>query len=239
MLGEVTHLQAIVDDLTVLTEDPHKLPPASEQVIHFRLIILPATMTKHYKNMWRWMALFHYSSCSVFPAACPKFLICNCHMSLQVIRDLKGSDYSWSYQTPPSSPSSTGSRKSSMCRYSPISHTHTHTYQDLSQYFVNGGYNSRCLCPEMHGPNFYPYIFSDMISHNHLHCRHTCRHTLTHVHVEPDSHRPSSRSTRLSTFALGRFAVLKLLTARLGPELWKWQQERVWKLLLETNVWPI
>ncbi|KAM4618712.1 MTSS I-BAR domain containing 2a isoform 2-T2 [Polymixia lowei] len=63
MLGEITHLQAIVDDLTVLTEDPHKLPPASEQVI----------------------------------------------------RDLKGSDYSWSYQTPPSSPSSTGSRKSSMC----------------------------------------------------------------------------------------------------------------------------
>uniref|UniRef100_A0A8C6W0B0 MTSS I-BAR domain containing 2a n=1 Tax=Nothobranchius furzeri TaxID=105023 RepID=A0A8C6W0B0_NOTFU len=63
MLGEITHLQAIVDDLTVLTEDPHKLPPASEQVI----------------------------------------------------RDLKGSDYSWSYQTPPSSPSSTNSRKSSMC----------------------------------------------------------------------------------------------------------------------------
>uniref|UniRef100_H2MNM1 MTSS I-BAR domain containing 2a n=1 Tax=Oryzias latipes TaxID=8090 RepID=H2MNM1_ORYLA len=63
MLGEITHLQAIVEDLTVLTEDPHKLPPASEQVI----------------------------------------------------RDLKGSDYSWSYQTPPSSPSSTTSRKSSMC----------------------------------------------------------------------------------------------------------------------------
>lgn len=32
MLGEITHLQPIVDDLTVLTEDPHKLPPASEQV---------------------------------------------------------------------------------------------------------------------------------------------------------------------------------------------------------------
>ncbi|XP_034032885.1 MTSS I-BAR domain containing 2a isoform X2 [Thalassophryne amazonica] len=63
MLGEITHLQAIVDDLTVLTEDPHKLPAASEQVI----------------------------------------------------RDLKGSDYSWSYQTPPSSPSSSSSRKSSMC----------------------------------------------------------------------------------------------------------------------------
>ncbi|XP_016396517.1 MTSS1-like protein isoform X1 [Sinocyclocheilus rhinocerous] len=63
MLGEITHLQAIIDDLTVLTLDPHKLPPASEQVI----------------------------------------------------KDLKGSDYSWSYQTPPSSPSSSGSRKSSMC----------------------------------------------------------------------------------------------------------------------------
>ncbi|XP_072551224.1 MTSS I-BAR domain containing 2a isoform X2 [Salminus brasiliensis] len=63
MLGEVTHLQAIIDDLTVLTTDPHKLPEASEQVI----------------------------------------------------LDLKGSDYSWSYQTPPSSPSSTGSRKSSLC----------------------------------------------------------------------------------------------------------------------------
>nr|XP_046253392.1 protein MTSS 2 isoform X3 [Scatophagus argus] len=68
MLGEITHLQAIIDDLTVLTTDPHKLPPASEQVI----------------------------------------------------KDLKGSDYSWSYQTPPSSPSSSGSRKSSMC--SSLSH---------------------------------------------------------------------------------------------------------------------
>ncbi|CAB1321281.1 unnamed protein product [Coregonus sp. 'balchen'] len=32
-----------------------------------------------------------------------------------VILDLKGSDYNWSYQTPPSSPSTTMSRKSSMC----------------------------------------------------------------------------------------------------------------------------
>lgn len=32
MLGEVTHLQAISDDLKALTSDPHKLPPASEQV---------------------------------------------------------------------------------------------------------------------------------------------------------------------------------------------------------------
>ncbi|TRY85217.1 hypothetical protein DNTS_009261 [Danionella cerebrum] len=63
MLGEATHLQAIIDDLTVLTTDPHKLPEASEQVI----------------------------------------------------LDLKGSEYNWSYQTPPSSPSSIGSRKSSLC----------------------------------------------------------------------------------------------------------------------------
>ncbi|KAG7270749.1 hypothetical protein CRUP_010583 [Coryphaenoides rupestris] len=33
MLGEVTHLQTISDDLKALTSDPHKLPPASEQVI--------------------------------------------------------------------------------------------------------------------------------------------------------------------------------------------------------------
>lgn len=32
MLGEITHLQGIIDDLVVLTADPHKLPPASEQV---------------------------------------------------------------------------------------------------------------------------------------------------------------------------------------------------------------
>ncbi|XP_061919380.1 protein MTSS 1-like isoform X8 [Entelurus aequoreus] len=63
MLGEVTHLQSISEDLKSLTSDPHKLPPASEQVI----------------------------------------------------LDLKGSDYAWSYQTPPSSPSTSVSRKSSMC----------------------------------------------------------------------------------------------------------------------------
>lgn len=39
------------------------------------------------------------------------------HVSVQVIKDLKGSDYSWSYQTPPSSPGSSSSRKSSMCRW--------------------------------------------------------------------------------------------------------------------------
>uniref|UniRef100_A0A6Q2ZM76 MTSS I-BAR domain containing 1 n=1 Tax=Esox lucius TaxID=8010 RepID=A0A6Q2ZM76_ESOLU len=33
MLGEITHLQTLTDDLKALTMDPHKLPPASEQVI--------------------------------------------------------------------------------------------------------------------------------------------------------------------------------------------------------------
>uniref|UniRef100_A0A4W5K7X1 MTSS I-BAR domain containing 1 n=1 Tax=Hucho hucho TaxID=62062 RepID=A0A4W5K7X1_9TELE len=62
MLGEVTHLQTILEDLSTLTAEPSQLPPASEQV----------------------------------------FL------------DLKGSDYSYSYQTPPASPSNTLSRKSSI-----------------------------------------------------------------------------------------------------------------------------
>ncbi|XP_007569085.1 metastasis suppressor protein 1 isoform X3 [Poecilia latipinna] len=63
MLGEITHLQTLTDDLKILTMDPHKLPASSEQVIV----------------------------------------------------DLKGSECTWSYQTPPSSPSTTVSRKSSMC----------------------------------------------------------------------------------------------------------------------------
>ncbi|XP_068196858.1 protein MTSS 1 isoform X2 [Antennarius striatus] len=33
MLGEVTHLQTILEDLTILTAEPNKLPPASEQVL--------------------------------------------------------------------------------------------------------------------------------------------------------------------------------------------------------------
>ncbi|XP_016142712.1 MTSS1-like protein [Sinocyclocheilus grahami] len=81
MLGEITHLQAIIDDLTVLTSDPHKLPPASEQVI----------------------------------------------------KDLKGSDYSWSYQTPPSSPSSSGSRKSSMCRKCPLTKSSSSASSEASE----------------------------------------------------------------------------------------------------------
>ncbi|XP_078508330.1 protein MTSS 1-like isoform X4 [Lissotriton helveticus] len=61
MLGEITHLQTLLEDLTNLTSEPNKLPPMSEQVIN----------------------------------------------------DLKSSDYNFIYQTPPSSPSGTLSRKAS------------------------------------------------------------------------------------------------------------------------------
>uniref|UniRef100_A0A671UJ97 MTSS I-BAR domain containing 1 n=1 Tax=Sparus aurata TaxID=8175 RepID=A0A671UJ97_SPAAU len=105
MLGEVTHLQTILEDLTNLTAEPNKLPPASEQVI----------------------------------------------------LDLKGSDFNYTYQTPPASPSNTLSRKSSISsnyqsgsvRHVPSldsiscavdgvhiqvthTHTHTHTHQFVS-----------------------------------------------------------------------------------------------------------
>ncbi|XP_078412382.1 protein MTSS 1 [Cetorhinus maximus] len=69
MLGEVTHLQTILEDLTNLTADPQKLPPASEQVI----------------------------------------------LDLKV-----ADDYNYTYHTPPSSPSSSHSRRgtmSSICQY--------------------------------------------------------------------------------------------------------------------------
>ncbi|XP_068168803.1 protein MTSS 2-like isoform X1 [Antennarius striatus] len=98
MLGEITHLQAIVDDLTLLTEDPHKLPAASEQVI----------------------------------------------------RDLKGSDYSWSYQTPPSSPSSTGSRKSSMCSLLQMPSAGAHRLSSVSSHdsgFVSQDANTHSKPP--------------------------------------------------------------------------------------------
>uniref|UniRef100_A0A7N6BI98 IMD domain-containing protein n=1 Tax=Anabas testudineus TaxID=64144 RepID=A0A7N6BI98_ANATE len=98
MLGEITHLQPIVDDLTVLTEDPHKLPPASEQVI----------------------------------------------------RDLKGSDYSWSYQTPPSSPSSTSSRKSSMCSLLQMPSAGAHRLSSVSSHdsgFVSQDANTHSKPP--------------------------------------------------------------------------------------------
>ncbi|XP_061532740.1 MTSS I-BAR domain containing 2a isoform X3 [Phycodurus eques] len=98
MLGETTHLQAIVDDLTLLTEDPHKLPPASEQVI----------------------------------------------------RDLKGSDFTWSYQTPPSSPSSISSRKSSMCSLLQMPSVGAHRLSSVSSHdsgFVSQDANAHSKPP--------------------------------------------------------------------------------------------
>uniref|UniRef100_A0A3P8VK96 MTSS I-BAR domain containing 2a n=1 Tax=Cynoglossus semilaevis TaxID=244447 RepID=A0A3P8VK96_CYNSE len=98
MLGEITHLQPIVDDLTALTEDPHKLPPASEQVIV----------------------------------------------------DLKGSDFSWSYQTPPSSPSSSGSRKSSMCSLLQMPSAGAHRLSSVSSHdsgFVSQDANTHSKPP--------------------------------------------------------------------------------------------
>ncbi|XP_062386144.1 protein MTSS 1-like isoform X5 [Sardina pilchardus] len=109
MLGEITHLQAISDDLKTLTMDPHKLPPSSEQVII----------------------------------------------------DLKGSDYSWSYQTPPSSPSTTVSRKSSMCSSSLNSvnssdsrSSGSHSHSPTSHYRYRGS------APPQQGPARLPSVSS-------------------------------------------------------------------------------
>ncbi|XP_047378161.1 protein MTSS 1 isoform X8 [Sciurus carolinensis] len=91
MLGEITHLQTISEDLKSLTMDPHKLPSSSEQVI----------------------------------------------------LDLKGSDYSWSYQTPPSSPSTTMSRKSSVCSLNSVNSSDSrssgsHSHSPSSHYRYRG-----------------------------------------------------------------------------------------------------
>lgn len=56
MLGEITHLQAIIDDLTVLTTDPHKLPPASEQVKHTH------THTQHAEHISRKQQIINHLS---------------------------------------------------------------------------------------------------------------------------------------------------------------------------------
>ncbi|XP_051932373.1 protein MTSS 1 isoform X2 [Hippocampus zosterae] len=80
MLGEVTHLQTILEDLTTLTAEPNKLPPASEQVI----------------------------------------------------LDLKGSDFSYTYQTPPASPSNTLSRKGSVSSYQSGSVRHVPSLDSIS-----------------------------------------------------------------------------------------------------------
>ncbi|XP_053723556.1 protein MTSS 1 isoform X1 [Synchiropus splendidus] len=95
MLGEVTHLQTILEDLTTLTAEPNKLPPASEQVI----------------------------------------------------LDLKGSDFSYLYQTPPASPSNTLSRKSSVSsNYQSGSVRHVPSLDSISC-TVDGLHMQRCSSP--------------------------------------------------------------------------------------------
>ncbi|XP_023180770.1 MTSS1-like protein isoform X2 [Xiphophorus maculatus] len=79
MLGEVTHLQTILEDLSVLTAEPTKLPAASEQVI----------------------------------------------------LDLKGSDFNYTYQTPPGSPGNM-SRKSSISSYQSGSVRHVPSLDSIS-----------------------------------------------------------------------------------------------------------
>ncbi|KAG9339350.1 hypothetical protein JZ751_023742 [Albula glossodonta] len=218
MLGEITHLQTIADDLKALTMDPHKLPAASEQVSvqpgltelllfqtinhqsrqtellsfqpistdrlscsHFGPSVLTDSAALISARQYKQTEQLSFQSISTDRLSCSHFspssistdrLSCshfsplvqtgsaalisahrqpgpsdegNCDRSdlskpvqspesrcephrpeapskndspptLPVIVDLKGSDYSWSYQTPPSSPSSTMSRKSSMCR---------------------------------------------------------------------------------------------------------------------------
>ncbi|XP_037398769.1 protein MTSS 1 isoform X2 [Pygocentrus nattereri] len=103
MLGEITHLQSISDDLRSLTMDPHKLPPSSEQVRVCQTQRCCWAHTVH--NRWSRSLCVHQQG----GATREEFLI-----KWPVISDLKGSECSWSYQTPPSSPSTT-SRKSSMC----------------------------------------------------------------------------------------------------------------------------
>uniref|UniRef100_H3BI23 MTSS I-BAR domain containing 1 n=1 Tax=Latimeria chalumnae TaxID=7897 RepID=H3BI23_LATCH len=106
MLGEVTHLQTILEDLINLTAEPSKLPPTSEQVI----------------------------------------------------LDLKGSDYSFTYHTPPGSPTSLMSRKASVNRMTLVS--------IISDKERVGG--KRVSSPEI----FFFFLSSLPISYQHTSMRH-------------------------------------------------------------------
>ncbi|XP_070777357.1 protein MTSS 1-like isoform X2 [Enoplosus armatus] len=115
MLGEITHLQTLTDDLKTLTMDPHKLPASSEQVIV----------------------------------------------------DLKGSECTWSYQTPPSSPSTTVSRKSSMCSLNSVnssdsrsSGSHCHSPTSHFRYRASSSSSSSVL------PQQTPARLSSVSSHD-------------------------------------------------------------------------
>ncbi|KAM8840416.1 protein MTSS 1-like isoform 2-T2 [Spinachia spinachia] len=115
MLGEITHLRTLTDDLKTLTMDPHKLPASSEQVIV----------------------------------------------------DLKASECTWSYQTPPSSPSTTVSRKSSMCSLNSVnssdsrsSGSHCHSPTSHFRYRASSSSSSSVL------PQQTPARLSSVSSHD-------------------------------------------------------------------------
>nr|XP_040045632.1 protein MTSS 1-like isoform X4 [Gasterosteus aculeatus aculeatus] len=115
MLGEITHLRTLTDDLKTLTMDPHKLPASSEQVIV----------------------------------------------------DLKASECTWSYQTPPSSPSTTVSRKSSMCSLNSVnssdsrsSGSHCHSPTSHFRYRASSSSSSSVL------PQQAPARLSSISSHD-------------------------------------------------------------------------
>lgn len=125
MLGEVTHLQTILEDLTTLTMEPSKLPLASEQVSTRRdgtppalaSLLMSSAITKRAVCVITFLQERRfYSFCNLAsPVFQPLISWCVCR-PLQVILDLKGSDYNYTYQTPPASPSNTMSRKGSISR---------------------------------------------------------------------------------------------------------------------------
>uniref|UniRef100_A0A8C8VE73 MTSS I-BAR domain containing 1 n=1 Tax=Pelusios castaneus TaxID=367368 RepID=A0A8C8VE73_9SAUR len=130
MLGEITHLQTISDDLKNLTMDPHKLPSSSEQVI----------------------------------------------------LDLKGSDYSWSYQTPPSSPSTTMSRKSSNSSSSASSEA-SETCHSVSECSSPASVSS--------GSTMGAWASTDKLSNGFYHCSLSSDPYLASVGAGPFPHFPS------------------------------------------------
>lgn len=97
MLGEVTHLQTILEDLIHLTAEPTKLPPSSEQVG-------PCPPPAPERGL------------QMSPSVLASGGAHTCSRVSKVILDLKGSEFHYTYQTPPASPSSTLSRKSSISR---------------------------------------------------------------------------------------------------------------------------
>ncbi|CAL8261095.1 unnamed protein product, partial [Boreogadus saida] len=141
MLGEVTHLQTISDDLKALTSDPHTLPPASEQVI----------------------------------------------------MDLKGSDYHWSFQTPPSSPNATMSRKSSMCSSSLNSVNSTDSRGSSS--------GSHSHSPSSSSSSSSSTSSSHNLLHNNHHHHNNNNHHHHHLHRYRSSTLPLQAPPRLSSIS--------------------------------------